>query len=126
MILPVSCIMLKFPHHFPSTRGLLEDTSFHTACGRVFTEPIPYFQQYSDKGPTKRLQSAATSDTSFSVNLLSPKGSILSLAGTMAPFEEDPTSPSVDLPPTTADTQASAKSSSSHPRVGTRYHLHER
>ncbi|KAK2171090.1 hypothetical protein NP493_1104g03028 [Ridgeia piscesae] len=97
-------------------RGLLEDTSFHTACGRVFTEPIPYFQQYSDKGPTKRLQSAATSDTSFSVNLLSPKGSILSLAGTMAPFEEDPTSPSVDLPPTTADTQASAKSSSSHPR----------
>ena len=122
---------------FVSFRGLLEDTSFHAACTRVFAEPIPFFQQYSDKGPTKRLHSPATSDTSCSVHLLSPKGSLLSLAATLAPFEEDQLSPGPEITSTTADTQAdtgadtqagsqadtraetqaSAKSSVSHPRV---------
>ena len=99
----------------------------------MFAEPIPFFQQYSDKGPTKRLHSPATSDTSCSVHLLSPKGSLLSLAATLAPFEEDQLSPGPEIPSTAADTradtqagsqadtraetQASAKSSVSHLRV---------
>ena len=118
----------------------------------MFAEPIPFFQQYSDKGPTKRLHSPATSDTSCSVQLLSPKGSLLSLAATLAPFEEDQLSAGADTQADTradtqagtradtqadthaeiwadtqgdtqANTQSSAKSSVSHSRVGINEYL---